>query len=67
MDIFRAIVKSEEVSERVFNLTTVVIGLLPSNYNGFYVRRRCLKQLNKPLQDELIYLNELTKGNEKVY
>lgn len=42
MDYFRAIVKSGEISDRVFRLTTIVIENLPSNYNAYFVRRKCL-------------------------
>lgn len=35
MNYFRAIVSSEEVSLRAFDLTQIVIELLPSNYNAF--------------------------------
>jgi protein farnesyltransferase/geranylgeranyltransferase type-1 subunit alpha len=67
MDVFRAIVLSGEVSERVYNLTYPVISSLPSNYNVWFVRRKCIFQLQKDLREEIKYLNSITPGNEKVY
>jgi len=67
MNYFRAVVKSGEVSKRVFNLTTVVIEQLPSNYNVWYVRRKCVDFLHINPIEELNYLNSITDGNEKVY
>lgn len=67
MDIFRAVVQSGEVSERVFELTDIVIDYLPSNYNAWYVRRRCLFELNKNLEQELKFLNIIGPRYEKVY
>jgi len=42
MGYFRAIVLSEEISDRVYRLTTNVINELPSNYNAYYIRRKCI-------------------------
>jgi hypothetical protein len=42
MDIFRAIIKSGEISKRVFKLTYPIIKKLPSNYNVWFVRRKCV-------------------------
>lgn len=67
MDYFRAIIKSGEISERVWDLTFDVINCLPSNYNVWYVRRKCLLKLNKDLLEELLYINSIIDGNEKIY
>lgn len=67
MNYFRAILKSNEVSDRVFDLTQIVISYLSSNYNAFLIRRKCLKELNKDLHEELKYINSIFDGNEKVY
>ncbi|CAD8136219.1 unnamed protein product [Paramecium octaurelia] len=67
MDYFRAIVKSGEISERVFDLTGIIIQKLPSNYNAYFIRRKCLRQLNLDLNKEMEFINEVTIANQKVY
>lgn len=67
MNYFRAIINSKEVSERVWALTFEVIDNLPSNYNVWYVRRKCIKELKKDLKKELEFINETIEGNEKTY
>ncbi|CAD8132174.1 unnamed protein product [Paramecium pentaurelia] len=67
MDYFRAIVKSGEISERVFDLTSIIIQKLPSNYNAYFIRRKCLKQMNLDLSKEMEFINEVTISNQKVY
>ncbi|CAD8054377.1 unnamed protein product [Paramecium sonneborni] len=67
MDYFRAIIKSGEISDRVFDLTCIIIEKLPSNYNAYFIRRKCLKQLNKDLSKEIEFINMVTISNQKVY
>ena len=67
MQIFRALLKTQEVSERALHLTAKVISLLPSNYNAWYLRRVNLQHLQCDLQKELLYIDKIIQGNEKTY
>ncbi|CAD8142875.1 unnamed protein product [Paramecium octaurelia] len=63
IDYFRTIKKSGEMSERAFNLTRFIILKLSSNYNAYFIRRKCLKQLNLDLTQEIEFINE---GAQKI-
>ena len=67
MNYFRAIILSNEISDRVYRLTFNIINYLPSNYNVWYIRRKCINQLNIDANEEINFLNTIIDGNEKVY
>ncbi len=70
MDIFRFALKQNEISLRVYRLTTLVISMNSGNYTAWYVRRKCLDQLPElgaKLLDEIGYLNANALEMTKVY
>ena len=42
MDYCRAIIQSNEISIRVYDLTTSLLNFNASNYNLYIIRRKCL-------------------------
>lgn len=66
-DYFRAILKSQEKSERALNLTKDALELNSANYTVWQYRREILKALNKNLTDELQYVEEMIYCNPKNY
>ncbi|KAL4492520.1 hypothetical protein ABPG72_007633 [Tetrahymena utriculariae] len=67
MDYFRAIIKSDEISMRSFELSGFVLQQLTSNYNAYHVRRKCLEQLKLSYEDELKFITQVIEGNPKTY
>ncbi|KAM3128444.1 hypothetical protein pb186bvf_019452 [Paramecium bursaria] len=67
MDYCRAIIQSNEISIRVYDLTTSLLNFNASNYNLYIIRRKCLQQLNLDLDQEMKFVNDLTFKNEKCY
>ena len=68
MDIFRAVVLSKEISLRVYELTSIVISLFPTNYVAWVLRRECLdkvKEINP--YEELYWLDSLMRDFQKNY
>eukprot|EP00127_Corallochytrium_limacisporum_P005175 Clim_evm15s200 gene=Clim_evmTU15s200 len=67
MNYFRAVVKSEECSQRVFDLTTELIDFNPANYTAWQVRRDCLQAVQPNLTAELEYIADMASENPKNY
>ena len=68
MDKFRGILKTGEISERVYNLTTKVISKFPTNYVAWVVRRQCLDKVKElDLNKELLWLDYMMVVNQKNY
>ncbi|KAF9273703.1 CAAX geranylgeranyltransferase alpha subunit [Mortierella alpina] len=67
MDYFRAICRSQEQSERAFELTTIVINLSPSHYTVWHYRQTLLKALNKDMAQELEWVQEMIDEHPKSY
>ena len=67
MDLFRAVLKANEMSHRAFMLTAEVVDMNPANYTAWEFRRRCLKALKLDLQSELQYTQEMAEDNPKNY
>ena len=65
---FKAILEKDEISERVFYLTELVIELSASNYMAWYIRRRCIDSVVEfDKKKELEWLNKITLQNPKNY
>ena len=68
MNIFRAVVLSKEVSLEVYELTSLVISLFPTNYVAWILRRECLDKIKEidPYQ-ELDWLDSIMLQFQKNY
>ena len=64
---FRAILASQEKSERALELTTTAARLNSANYTVWQYRREILKALNSDLYEELNYIAEVIENNPKNY
>eukprot|EP00762_Andalucia_godoyi_P000077 ANDGO_02294.mRNA.1 Protein farnesyltransferase/geranylgeranyltransferase type-1 subunit alpha len=67
MDYMRAIIRSEEVSLRAFNLTTDAVRLNPANYTVWTFRRRIIFQLGLDLSAEMKFTASMIEENPKNY
>lgn len=64
---FRAILKSDEKSERALELTKDAALLNPANYTVWYYRRLILFELNKDLAEELDFITNVIRNHPKNY
>jgi hypothetical protein len=67
MDLFRAVVKANEMSERALALTAEVVESNPANYTAWQYRRECLKALGSDLRQELRFSEATAYDNPKNY
>mmetsp|Transcript_4864 Transcript_4864/g.4739 ORF Transcript_4864/g.4739 Transcript_4864/m.4739 type:complete len:290 (-) Transcript_4864:25-894(-) len=67
MSYFRAVLQSQEVSERAFRLTTETVNVSPGFYTAWHYRRFLLDKLNISIVDELNFLTELASNHPKNY
>ena len=66
-DYFRAILKSNEISERALELTKDAATQNPANYTVWRYRRILLQELKKDLNDELLFVSEVIEEHPKNY
>ena len=70
MDIFRAVLKRDELSARALALTADVIDLNAANYTAWHFRRRCLQAIGSDgsvYRAELEYVSGIAGDNPKNY
>jgi protein farnesyltransferase/geranylgeranyltransferase type-1 subunit alpha len=66
-DYFRAVLKAEEKSERVLELTASALSLNAANYSVWHYRRQVLQHLNKDTKEELAYVAKIIEEEPKNY
>jgi len=67
MDIFRAILRTKEYSQRTLRLTKAVIDLNAANYTAWNFRRECLFELGCDLKPELDWTASVARESAKNY
>jgi len=67
MDLFRAVMHANELSERALILTADVVEANPANYTAWQYRRQCLKALGSDLRKELRFSEATAYDNPKNY
>jgi protein farnesyltransferase/geranylgeranyltransferase type-1 subunit alpha len=67
MNYFRAIISSQEVSIRAFNLTTQVINISSGFYAPWHYRRHLFNSLGLEIGLELDFVSDCLKSNPKNY
>ena len=67
-NLFRGVLQTNEISLRVYNLTSKVIEEFPTNYVAWLVRRKCLNEVKEiNTLEELKWLDEQIEENQKNY
>lgn len=64
---FRAVLKLNEKSERVLELTKDAALLNPANYTVWHFRRLILDELKSDLNDELDFISHVIRNHPKNY
>lgn len=64
---FRAVLKSEEKSARVLQLTEDALEMNPANYTVWHYRRIVLKEIEADIREELQYCREMIEEHPKNY
>ena len=67
MNLFRAVLVANEMSQRALELTAEAVDMNPANYTAWEFRRRCLKALGSDLHAELRFTEETAYDNPKNY
>ncbi|PHZ13557.1 protein farnesyltransferase [Rhizopus microsporus ATCC 52813] len=67
MDYFRAVIHANEKSERVLQLTQDILERNPAHYTVWNYRQDVLFALNKDLDEELDYIDEIAADQAKNY
>jgi len=69
MDIFRAVFLKEEKSERVLELTEILLQMNAANYTVWQYRRECLRNIEKETKflEEFVFMDSFAKENPKNY
>ncbi|XP_025093432.1 protein farnesyltransferase/geranylgeranyltransferase type-1 subunit alpha-like [Pomacea canaliculata] len=66
-DYFRAIVASDEKSDRALHLTKDAADLNPANYSVWHYRRMIIRELDKDLREELKFIGSVIEEHPKNY
>jgi protein farnesyltransferase/geranylgeranyltransferase type-1 subunit alpha len=67
MDLFRAVLRAQELSARALSLTAAVVEGNPANYTAWQYRRRCLDAIGADLREELRFTEATAYDNPKNY
>ncbi|KZM23060.1 Galactose-6-sulfurylase [Ascochyta rabiei] len=67
MGYLRAVMASNEFSDRVLGLTEHIINMNPAHYTVWLYRAKTISELGKPLQDEIKWLNPTALKHLKNY
>eukprot|EP01086_Lenisia_limosa_P004320 TRINITY_DN19485_c0_g1_i1.p1 TRINITY_DN19485_c0_g1~~TRINITY_DN19485_c0_g1_i1.p1 ORF type:complete len:343 (-),score=61.02 TRINITY_DN19485_c0_g1_i1:3-914(-) len=67
MGYFRALIQTDEKTERMLHLTEEVIAVNPANYSAWHVRREVMEHLGSSVSEELEYTELLLESNPKNY
>ena len=67
MGLFRTVLKSGELSERVLELTEDLLAENAANYTVWQYRRECLRALQSDLHKELDFMDTFAEENPKNY
>ncbi|CAG8441131.1 1582_t:CDS:2 [Ambispora gerdemannii] len=67
MDLFRAITRKKELSERALKLTETIIELNPAHYTVWNYRQQILTAIDYDLNEELNFVDSCAEQNPKNY